>query len=124
MLSSVFCAADSSASLNRLYHGSGLVLAGLVPLAFISPSTITMPMDIAASILIPFHSHVGLNYVVSDYVPQARRPLARALVLAATIVATAGLLKLTFHGPGVTHTIKSLWEEKKPKAKKAKENQH
>lgn len=36
-------------------------------------SMVTMPCNIALGLLMPIHSHVGLNYIVSDYVPQAAR---------------------------------------------------
>mmetsp|Transcript_33484 Transcript_33484/g.56172 ORF Transcript_33484/g.56172 Transcript_33484/m.56172 type:complete len:147 (-) Transcript_33484:387-827(-) len=108
--------ADSSKQLTSLYHTSGLVLVGLTPLAFIlSPSVINMPIDLALGFIFPFHSHIALNYVISDYVPKASRPIARAALLAATVVGAAGILKLNATGPGLTESIKSLW--RKPKAK-------
>jgi succinate dehydrogenase (ubiquinone) membrane anchor subunit len=110
--------ADTSKSLNKIYHTSGIVLAGLTPLAFIlSPSMLNMPVDIALGVLFPLHAHVGMNYVISDYVPKASRSLARAGLLGVTIITAAGLLKLNLTGAGVTETFKSLWrkEEKKKK---------
>lgn len=104
--------ADSSNSLNRLYHKSAIAIAGLTPLAFIVGSTpVSQPIDLALGLLFPFHSHVAMNYVVTDYVPKGSRPLARAAVLATTLIATAGLLKLNLTGPGLTETIKSLWRK-------------
>lgn len=104
--------ADSSASLNKLYHHSGLALAILTPAAFaLSPSVINMPIDIILGIVFPLHSHVGLNYIVSDYVPKAQRSLARYALLAATVVTCLGLLKLNIQGPGLTESIKSLWRK-------------
>jgi succinate dehydrogenase (ubiquinone) membrane anchor subunit len=77
-----------------------------------------MPVDLALGILFPFHSHVALNYVITDYVPKAGRSAARAALLAATVIAAAGLLKLNVEGPGLTETIKSLWRA--PKAEQSK----
>eukprot|EP00600_Ochromonadales_sp_CCMP1393_P005373 CAMPEP_0174954486 /NCGR_PEP_ID=MMETSP0004_2-20121128/450_1 /TAXON_ID=420556 /ORGANISM="Ochromonas sp., Strain CCMP1393" /LENGTH=76 /DNA_ID=CAMNT_0016202303 /DNA_START=283 /DNA_END=513 /DNA_ORIENTATION=+ len=74
-----------------------------------------MPIDLALGFIFPFHSHIALNYVISDYVPKASRPIARAALLAATVVGAAGILKLNATGPGLTESIKSLW--RKPKAK-------
>lgn len=71
-----------------------------------------------AGVLFPIHSHIALNYVISDYIPKASRSLVRAGLLGATIVAAAGILKLNISGPGLTDVIKSLW--RRPKAVEAK----
>lgn len=98
--------------MNHWYHTSGLVLAGLTPIAFVLGSTpMNMPVDLALGALIPFHSHVALNAVISDYVPKPARFGARAALLAATIVTVAGLMKLNIEGPGITETLKSLWRK-------------
>ena len=92
-----------------------MLLVVLTPAAFIiSPSPMNMPIDIVLGVFFPLHSHVAMNYVISDYVPKASRPLARGLILAASLVAAAGLLRLNLQGPGLTETIKSLW--RKPKS--------
>ena len=62
-----------------------------------------------SGLAIPFHSHVGLNYVISDYVPKAHRFAARSGLLMATVITMAGIFKLNFDGPGLTGTLKSLW---------------
>mmetsp|Transcript_58925 Transcript_58925/g.120619 ORF Transcript_58925/g.120619 Transcript_58925/m.120619 type:complete len:152 (+) Transcript_58925:71-526(+) len=102
--------ADGSKQMNSLYHKSAVALAALTPVAFVlSPSVANMPVDLVLGVLFPFHSHVALNYVISDYVPKASRGPARALLLAATLVAAAGILKLNVQGPGLTETVKSMW---------------
>ena len=103
--------ADSSNSINRAYHSSAVALAVLTPLAFVAPSAVQFPIDLALGFLFPFHSHVALNFVVTDYIPKQSRGLARGLVLAATVIATAGILKLNVSGPGFTETVKSLWRK-------------
>jgi len=103
--------------MNRIYHSTALALAVLTPAAFaLSPSPLNMPIDIVLGVLFPLHSHVALNYVVSDYVPKGSRPLARGLILGATVVALAGIFKLNLYGPGLTESIKSMW--RKPAEKK------
>ena len=100
--------------MNKVFHGTGIVLAALTPAAFIlSPSALNFPIDLTLGVLFPLHSHVALNYVVTDYVPRAQRPFARALVLATTIIAAAGILKLNLTGEGLTESVKALW--RKPK---------
>lgn len=103
--------ADSSNSINRAYHSSALALAVLTPVAFALPASMALPADLLLGLLFPFHSHVAMNYVVTDYVPKASRGAARALVLATTVIAAAGILKLNLEGPGLTETIKSLWRK-------------
>ena len=77
-----------------------------------------MPVDLALGLIFPFHSHVALNYVITDYVPKSTRSMARAALLAASVIAAAGLLKLNLQGPGLTESIKSLWRA--PKEEKGK----
>jgi succinate dehydrogenase (ubiquinone) membrane anchor subunit len=106
--------ADASMTLNRMYHNTAIVLAGLTPIALIFPSNSFLPyplVDLTLSVLLPLHSHVAMNYVVTDYVPRAQRGFARAAVLATTLIAAAGLLKLSFNGPGLTEAVKELWRK-------------
>lgn len=96
-----------------------MVLAVLAPAAFLAgPTPLSMPIDIALGVIFPFHSHVALNYVITDYVPKPARGAARAALLAATVIAAAGLLKLNIEGPGLTESVKSLWRA--PKAQESK----
>ena len=74
-----------------------------------------MPVDLALGFMFPFHAHVGMNYIISDYVPRATRGVARAGLLGLTIVTTAGLLRLNISGPGLTGTIKALWAKPEKK---------
>jgi len=108
--------ADSSIKLNKYYHMSGLALAVGTPVAFaLSPSIVNMPVDVVLGLIFPFHSHVALNYIISDYVPKGSRSMARMALLAVTVVTTVGLLKLNIQGPGLTESIKSLWRKPEPK---------
>ena len=89
---------------------TGLTLAVATPIAFIaSPSIISFPIDVALGVIIPLHAHVGMNYVITDYVPKAFRSIARLSLFGLTIITAAGILKLNFDGPGLTETIKSTW---------------
>lgn len=71
-------------------------------------------MDLVLGVAFPFHSHVGLNYVISDYVPKQSRSMARGALMVCTVVTVIGLLKLNLSGPGLTESIKGLW--RKPKS--------
>ena len=65
--------ADTSKSVLTFYHQSGYALVGLTPLAFIlSPSWLNFPVDLALGVIFPVHSHIAINYVITDYVPKVR----------------------------------------------------
>lgn len=104
--------ADSSKSLSKMFHTSGIALVVLAPAAFVfSPSKLNVVVDLALGVLLPFHSHVACNYIISDYVPKAFRSAARGGMLFASLVAAAGILKLNIQGPGLTESVKSLWRK-------------
>lgn len=68
-------------------------------------------IDLFLGVAFPIHAHIGVNYIISDYVPKASRPIARYALLGATGITLLGLLKLNLTGPGITETFKSLWRE-------------
>ena len=70
--------------------------------------------DIAMAIAIPWHSHVSLNSVVSDYVPKAARPVLRVGLLGLTGAAALGMMQWALEGPGLTSTVKKLWRASPP----------
>lgn len=110
--------ADNSNTLNRMYHSSSLALAILTPIALISVNineTLTQACDYALAILLPYHSHVGLNYVISDYVPMSVRSTARFTLLGCTMVGVVGLLKANVQGHGLLHSTYQLWNSKQVK---------
>lgn len=109
-----FETADGSNAALKWFHSTGVVLAVATPVAFIlSPSVLSLPLDVTLGLLFPFHSHVALNTVITDYVPKGARNPARIALLVATVVTAAGLLKLNIQGPGLTESIKSLWRAPK-----------
>lgn len=84
--------------------------------------------DYGLALGIPIHSHIALNYVLTDYIPKASQGAvvraaglrclkanthtpgaARWGVLGLSAVTCAGLLRLNMSGPGVTQTVKDLW---------------
>merc|ERR1740121_428529 len=52
----------------------------------------------ALALAFPLHGHIGMNYVLSDYVPKF---FGKAVL---------GLTKLNLEGPGITGTLKALWK--------------
>jgi succinate dehydrogenase (ubiquinone) membrane anchor subunit len=112
--------ADGSKVMNKFYHGSMVALAVLTPVSFaLAPSPMNQPIDLALGVLYPVHGHVGLNYVISDYVPKAFRTAARVSLLGFTVATVAGLTQLNLQGPGMTQTVKNLWADKPRKTKDA-----
>ncbi|KAJ8613802.1 hypothetical protein CTAYLR_004906 [Chrysophaeum taylorii] len=97
----------------RVYHMLNLGVLWLTPVALVSPPPLTSICDTIIALAFPIHGHIGMNYVLTDYVPKvfgkgARGP-ARVIMLGVTTATTAGLLKLNMDGPGVTGALKALW---------------
>lgn len=92
-----------------MYHYSGLALAGLVPAALALPRPVTTPVEVGLAVAAPLHAWVGLNYIISDYVPPAARGAVRMGTLGITGAAVVGLAKLAVAGPGIVNTAKLLW---------------
>jgi len=90
-----------------------LGLVGLAPVAFLAPKTLSFPLDMALAFALPLHGHIGMNYVITDYVPKfiskAATGPARIVQAGITFLTAAGLLKLNLTGPGITGTILKLW---------------
>ncbi|GAB9463560.1 Sdh4, succinate dehydrogenase subunit 4 [Globisporangium polare] len=104
--------ADNATFTTKVYHYSSMALLGLTPVAFVlSPSPIALPVDFALGVLFPLHAHIGMNNVISDYVPKETKTLARLAWLGVTGVMLLGLLRVNIEGPGVTETIKTIWRE-------------
>ena len=105
-----FSLADSGKLGTHIYHKANLVLGVLAPVAFLfSPSPVNMPIDIILGFLIPYHSHVAINAIISDYVPAALKSVSRSGALGLALATTLGLLKLNLTGPGLTDVVKNLW---------------
>lgn len=99
--------ADKTLGQFRLYHKTHFAVLAAVPLAFVAhPSALSMPVDLFLSFALPLHAHIGMNWIFTDYVPGRG---ARVALLALSGLATLGLLKMTFSGPGIVGTVKEMW---------------
>ncbi len=97
------------------YHKTSAALILLAPAAVIlSPHPIAKPIDFALAALVPFHTHIGMNYVITDYVPKAQRTLARSGMAGLTLMTFLGLMKMNIRGVGITETVKSMWRAPLP----------
>ena len=91
----------------------------LIPGALVlAPAGMSFPIDVVLGIVLPVHSHIGMNYVLRDYVPKISRAAlgpTRIVWLAFTAATFIGLNVLNFTGAGITPTVLALWkgEEKK-----------
>lgn len=65
--------------------------------------------DWALGLAVPVHMHISTNALVTDYVATRFRPAARGVVLAGSLVAYLGIMKVNLGGPGLTRTVKALW---------------
>jgi succinate dehydrogenase (ubiquinone) membrane anchor subunit len=91
-----------------------VVLVCAVPISFaLSPSIINLPIDLALGVIMPLHANYAFNCVITDYVPQFARMVCRVGLLGGTLVSLAGILKLNLTGPGLTATLKALWNKPK-----------
>lgn len=99
----------------RFNHFAGLALAAAVPLAFLPVGMISTPANLAIGVLIPLHGHVGLNCVVTDYVPKSLRCGARIGVLLMTVVSIIGLTKYNLESDGLSSLVLRLWKRKNDK---------
>ena len=83
----------------------------LVPLAALSREGdgAVAAIDAGLAIALPLHSHIALNYVISDYIPKPARGPARWGVLVSSAVSVLGLARLAASEPGLTGTVKRLW---------------
>ena len=93
-----------------------LALLGATPVALATDSTfLSFPVDMGLAVMFPLHGHIGMNYVITDYVPKlfskAAVGPARAIMVGVTGATMLGLTKLNVEGPGITGTLKALWRK-------------
>ena len=110
-----FLNADSGSMATSIYHRVNTATLVLTPIAFLVPSSLSLPVDLSLGVLFPVHGHIGLNYVVTDYLPKiapiSMLPAARMAVMGITGVTALGLLKINVMGGGITKTLRSLWSK-------------
>ena len=109
-MASALLQGDRGKMMMKIYHGSSFALAGLVPCAILMREK-NVPLDFALGVALPIHSHIGLNLVISDYVPTKMRVPVRAGVLAMTVATLYGMFQLNVYGEGISKTAKRLWKK-------------
>jgi len=108
--------ADSSVDALKVFHWTGILLAVHVPIAFCGfmPNMIQNIADDSLALLLPLHGFIGVNTVISDYVPHKLAGATRVFAFVTALVSFAGLYKLGMgDGPGLSQTVKNLWVKPK-----------
>lgn len=104
----------------KMYHYTVYGSVALFPVALaLSPSKLNIPVDVALGLIFPIHAHIGMNYVISDYVPKGLRGAARTGWLGVTAITILGLLKLNLLGDGMTESVKSMFRDVSPEERRA-----
>ena len=114
---------DAGAAATHVHHAMTMFLAVATPAVFMVPDSWTDGfVDKAFGILVAAnvsaHSWVGLNYVVTDYVPKVSKTLlgpARIVTAGIGAITLFGLGKVAVTSPGgIKGCIKSLWSPRPP----------
>eukprot|EP00455_Lapot_gusevi_P044718 TRINITY_DN5628_c0_g1_i2.p1 TRINITY_DN5628_c0_g1~~TRINITY_DN5628_c0_g1_i2.p1 ORF type:complete len:141 (+),score=57.44 TRINITY_DN5628_c0_g1_i2:45-467(+) len=86
-----------------------ILLLGSVTTAFVAPCQAN---DIALGLLMPIHSYWGMQQVLIDYLHPRKFPIlgnvAAKSLIAVTVLAALGLLRLNLEGVGITQAIKDF----------------
>merc|ERR1711881_834289 len=101
-------AADAAKHGVKILHYSSYGLIAAAPIGVMG--YFEKPIDIGLALALPAHTHVGINGIMTDYVPKISKSLlapARVGMLGVTVLTTAGLLKLAM-GPGICESVKSM----------------
>jgi len=116
-LGRVACGGMNSHQCFELTHK---ILVVSIPCAFLLPNPLAIPFNFALGLTIPYHAYKGMVGVIQDYVPPQYRPATIGVLLAITLFAGYGLVKINMCGPGISTTVKALWAD--PRDTKAKIN--
>ncbi|KAJ3022421.1 membrane anchor subunit of succinate dehydrogenase, Sdh4 [Thoreauomyces humboldtii] len=70
-------------------------------------------VDLGLGVVIPLHSHIGLDAVIQDYLPVRRNPVAyrvsTGLLYTATGLCLYGCYQFNTNDIGITEFVKRLW---------------
>ena len=71
--------ADASNASFNIYHKTSLALIAITPFALaFGGTTVGKGVDLAMGLAIPVHAHIGMNWVITDYVRVCCRAAASA----------------------------------------------
>ena len=98
-----------------MYHYTSYFLLGGVPLALVSGQPVSGILDVAMSVAIPVHFHIGMRSIIVDYVHEPSSLSAALNILAGVTVMTAlGIVKFNIMDVGLTQGVVELFIEQAP----------
>ena len=109
---------DSGNIATHIHHKMTSFLAAATPIYFLAPDnlisgSVDKGIGMLLAINVAGHSWIGLNYVVTDYVPKVSKSLvgpARLVSAGVGLVTLVGLGKISFNGNGgLRGTTLALW---------------
>ena len=112
---------DAGALATRVHHGMTFSLAILTPLYFMVPDSMTdgtfnKTFGLLLSANITAHSWVGLNYVITDYVPKISKAMlgpARIVNVGLAVITMLGMSKIALSSKGgIKGVVKGVWNPK------------
>eukprot|EP00816_Leptocylindrus_hargravesii_P006173 CAMPEP_0196819178 /NCGR_PEP_ID=MMETSP1362-20130617/69357_1 /TAXON_ID=163516 /ORGANISM="Leptocylindrus danicus, Strain CCMP1856" /LENGTH=160 /DNA_ID=CAMNT_0042197563 /DNA_START=15 /DNA_END=497 /DNA_ORIENTATION=+ len=109
----------------QIHHHANTVLALIFPIMLVGSDPDTsfgQGLGVITSAYISVHSYIGLNYVITDYVPKVSKKMvgpSRAVSLAISALTFAGLSKAALYSQGgLPGVVKGLWNGKTAEEKK------
>ena len=118
-------AGDEGVMGTKIYHHGNTVLALMFPLAIYgvdADSDVGKGLGVLTAGYVGVHSYIGMNYVVTDYIPKffgkgAVGP-SRAVTTALGFITFFGMSKISLYSPGgLPAVVKGLWNGKKAEKK-------
>ena len=72
-------------------------------------------IDFALGIVLPLHCHLGLDCIITDYLPKRRVGFMHTIVKTtlglSTVLSIYGLYKLNTEDVGITEYVKKVWKK-------------
>jgi hypothetical protein len=119
-------AGDEGTMATRGHHVVTTSLAVLTPIFFLLPSdgVLSKTFGLCLTAAITAHSWIGLNYVITDYVPKVSKALvgpARTVSAGLCLITLVGIGKISVTSPGgIPAVVKGVWNPKAASDKKNK----
>jgi len=111
---------DSGNLATHIHHKMTTFLAVTAPIYFFAPDSLINDwadkiFGLTLAVNVSAHSWIGLNYVVTDYVPKISKAMvgpARLFSAGLGLITVVGLGKIAMNGQGgIKSTILALWRE-------------
>lgn len=98
----------SAATREKVTYYTSVINAVALPLTIFRPNK---PCDLALSLSIPIHAHVGLTHVIEDYTPNPKlRWLFKKMLLGTTAASLVCSVHFCHKNIGFGRAIRKFWE--------------